>query len=750
VVYVLPPEYQMICPQCEQDLRESALFCDGCGSPVSVAKSSDASAVSPSGPPAVEAGAQVGKIIDGKYRLISLLGEGGMGYVYRARRVQIGDEVAVKFLHRKYVNDAQAVERFHREAQAAAKIRHPAVVAIYDFGEARDDVSAYIVMELVEGRTIRKLLEGEGPLGAERAVGIVSEVCRGVGAAHKLDIVHRDIKPDNVMILPSDADEQRERVKVVDFGIAKLRDMAAGKTLTQTGRVLGTVYYMSPEQCCGEHLDARSDVYSLGAMLYEMLAGAPPFTAETATAVVAKHLSKPPPPLPGSAGVPSTLEAVVMRALGKDPRSRQEDALALGRELRAAIGSPLSLATSERPDGDEEARVTKSRTGDTSSAAVAPTREGAEALQGEPRAAEAGTRVARAPKLGRRLVVAALASALIGAAAYVFTREPRVESGDAVAQKPPAADASPQDGWQLGAVLKSNSKVYAVAFSPDDRLLATASSEGVREGGEFVSEVRLWNPATGELRKTLTERSEGVLSVAFSPDGRALAGVTGTGSAAAKIGKVKLWDTDTGELKWAVNGHTDFVTSVAYSPDGRLLASGSLDHTVKLWDAQSGRLHRSLPPRGGEINDVAFSPDGKTLAVAGRKSLELWNVESGELERALTGNRYALAAVAFSPDGRLLAGGDVGGVVGLWETGGGTLRQTLTGHDGIVDALAFAPDGKTLVSGSYDATVVIWDLRTASKVATLPESDRVTSVAFSHDGRLLASGGWGKEVHLWK
>jgi WD40 repeat protein len=747
----------MICPQCEQDLRESALFCDGCGSAVAVSQTSEAPAASQHDLPATEAGAQAGKIIGGKYHLISLLGEGGMGYVYRARRVQIGDEVAVKFLHRRYVDDAQAVERFRREAQAAAKIRHPAVVAIYDFSEARGEESAYIVMELVEGRPLRKILEGEGVLRAERAVAVMVEVCRGVGAAHKLNIVHRDLKPDNVMILPAEPDDQREHVKVVDFGIAKLRDMAAGKTLTQTGKVLGTAYYMSPEQCCGEHLDARSDVYSLGAMLYEMLAGAPPFTAETPMAIAAKHVTQPPPPLPEKAGVPAGLEAVIMRALGKDPRSRQEDALALGRELRAAVGASLSPTTSENLGGAEEAvvtkdygaKATKDYTGETSPAAAPPTRDGVETPRDEPRAA-AVAQGARAPKSGRWLVVAVVAAVLVGTAAFMFKRGPRAVGGDTEPQKPPAADATSQEGWQLSAALKSNSKVYSVAFSPDDRLLATASSEGLREGGAFVSEVRLWNPDTGELQKTLTERSEGVLSVAFSPDGRTLAGVTGTGNAAAKIGKVKLWDVQTGELKWAVNGHTDFVTSVAYSPDGRLLASGSLDHAVKLWDSQTGGLRESLPTRDGEVNRVAFSPDGKLLAIAGHRSLELWNVERGELERALTGNKYAPVAIAFSADGRWLACGDVGGNIGVWETGTGALKQTLSGHGDIVDALAFAPDGKTLVSGSYDSTVIVWDLQTMSRRTTLREPDRVTSVAFSHDGRSLASGGWGKEVHLWR
>ncbi|MGA9998043.1 MAG: protein kinase [Pyrinomonadaceae bacterium] len=738
----------MNCPHCAQVLRDGALFCDGCGSSITSASASEATTASldQSGP---QTNALIGKIIGGKYRLISLLGEGGMGSVYRASRLHIGDEVAVKVLHREYVNEPTTIERFRREAQAAAMIRHPTVVTIHDFSEARGDEPAYIVMELVEGKALRKILESEGALEPQRAVAIMREICKGVGVAHRLEVVHRDIKPDNIMILPPDSDDQQERVKVVDFGIAKLRDMAASKTLTQTGRVIGTVYYMSPEQCCAEHLDARSDVYSLGALLYEMLAGIPPFTAETATAIVAKHLSQPPPTLPKEIGVSPQLETVLMRALGKEPQSRQSDATALGRELGDAIGAFEARTTSELPSRHTSS-TTKARPDKAPSTASAKSA----ADESETSESEAERTLHSAGAARRRLKLPLLIGAgaviaiLIGVIAFTLARRARIEN-QSRAQKPTETIVENHNSWQMKMTLKTDSKVYAVAFSPDDQLLVTASSEGLREDREFISQIRLWDTATGELKKTLTEHSEGILSVTFSPDGRALATATGSGNAASKFGKVKLWDTRTGELKWAVSGHTDFATSVTFSPDGRLVASSSLDHTVKLWDAQTGEMYKSLP-LGDKVYAVAFSPDGKVLATASQKAVELWGIESGEMKQSYSGNEYAVHAIAFSPDGQLIAGGDLSGSIEVWERQGGRLRQTFKEHTDVVDAVAFAPDGKTLASGSYDSTVIIWNLQTMSRLATLQETGKVTSVTFSHDGRTLASGNWDKTVHLWR
>jgi serine/threonine-protein kinase len=338
----------MNCPKCQRVLKEGAQFCTNCGQRTLSGRDPLNDSV-----PTVESSKQagtvetvvasdpfVGRVLDGKYEIVGRLGAGGMGAVYRARRVHIGDEVALKVLHPKFLADESAVERFRREARAAAQLHHPNVVTIHDYGETQGaEAFAYIVMELVRGISLGDLLEREERLEPVRAVSLMRDICAGVGAAHRRNIVHRDVKPDNIIVLAADDDRERETVKVVDFGIAKLRDLASDHALTQTGMMVGTPYYMSPEQCRGEPLDARADVYSLGALLYEMLAGSPPFTAPSVTGVIAKHLTEQPPRVPASLGVPHALEAAVMRALAKDPQARQPDAAALARELQAAVAN---------------------------------------------------------------------------------------------------------------------------------------------------------------------------------------------------------------------------------------------------------------------------------------------------------------------------------------------------------------------------------------------------------------------------
>lgn len=349
----------MNCSRCNQELTNHAKFCNKCGLSISDAMnaatkvSANNAAKSESNPDLIEtkisttpisAASTAGRIIESKYELLELLGEGGMGAVYRARRLRIGDEVAVKILHQKYLAEDSALERFHREAQAAAGVHHPNIVGIYDYGEDPDKgIPAFIVMELVSGEPLRNILEREKRLAYQRAVPLIQTACAGVGAAHRRQIVHRDIKPDNFMVLPPESEGDNECIKVVDFGIAKLRDLTGANNLTQTGIVMGTPYYMSPEQCRGESLDSRSDVYSLGATLYEMIVGNPPFTAPTVTGVVAKHLTEQPPMLPFHLGVPPAVEAVIRRSLAKDPNARQADAVAFAKELQSALSASATV-----------------------------------------------------------------------------------------------------------------------------------------------------------------------------------------------------------------------------------------------------------------------------------------------------------------------------------------------------------------------------------------------------------------------
>jgi predicted Ser/Thr protein kinase len=327
------------CATCELFLNKDAMFCADCGSPLTlpgpgthpyyeshfVSSLPTVQLVNPD--------PRIGHKIDGKYELLAKLGEGGMSVVYRARRVHIGDDVAVKILTGKFVKDDAALARFRREARAAAMLRHASVITIHDFGET-DDVHApaYIVMEFVKGTPLRELLRSEDHFSVERGVRLMRGICAGVGSAHRQGVVHRDLKPENILVVAPDDDFELESVRVVDFGLAKLLADAGG--VASSGAVVGTPFYMSPEQCLGEPLDARSDVYSLGVMFYEMLSGKKPFEAATVSGVINRHLQEPPPPFAESLGIPRRVSVGIMHALAKDPDDRPQTATELARQMR--------------------------------------------------------------------------------------------------------------------------------------------------------------------------------------------------------------------------------------------------------------------------------------------------------------------------------------------------------------------------------------------------------------------------------
>jgi serine/threonine protein kinase len=273
--------------------------------------------------------------LDQKYYLESKLGVGGMGTVYRAGRLLIGDRVAVKVLHPDQMSDPQAVERFRREAQTAARLKHPNVVTVYDFGVSREGLN-YQVMELAEGESLRSLVERHGRLAETAAAEIIRQVCAALDETHRQGIVHRDIKPENILVQTIPEGLQ---VKVLDFGSAASLDVSAGR-LTRTGAIIGTPHYMSPEHCLGEELDGRSDIYSLGIVLFEMLTGVVPFDSPTPTAIVIKHVNDP-PPLPRilNPKISRAVESVVLRALEKRRGARPQTAGEMARELIAAAGS---------------------------------------------------------------------------------------------------------------------------------------------------------------------------------------------------------------------------------------------------------------------------------------------------------------------------------------------------------------------------------------------------------------------------
>jgi beta-lactam-binding protein with PASTA domain/predicted Ser/Thr protein kinase len=289
------------------------------------------------------------QVLGERYEIGGVLGRGGMAEVHRGRDLRLGREVAVKVLRSDLARDPSFQVRFRREAQAAASLNHPAIVAVYDTGEDRSASGAtpYIVMEYVEGQTLRDVLRGEGVLTPERAMSLSADICGALDFSHRNGIVHRDVKPGNVMITPQGS------VKVMDFGIARaVSDSAA--TMTSTAAVIGTAQYLSPEQARGEGVDARSDVYSVGCLLYELVTGAPPFTGDSPVAVAYQHVRED-PRLPSSINpaIPPELDAILLKAMSKNPANRYQSAADMRNDLLRALAGQRVEATPVMNDAEK-------------------------------------------------------------------------------------------------------------------------------------------------------------------------------------------------------------------------------------------------------------------------------------------------------------------------------------------------------------------------------------------------------------
>ena len=311
-----------ICPKCQSQFEQSVAFCPFDGQQLAISSNQDL---------------LVGRLIDYKYQLHECIAKGGTGSVYRGTHLQLNMPIAIKILHPETANDFTSVERYRREAYAAMQIRHPNAIAVMDFGVTPDGL-VYVVMEFLLGKTLRqKIKENRYPSLLE-VNEIMLQICAAVSVAHKHKIIHRDLKPENIFV---NRTGDQEVIKVLDFGIAKFKDIAAEEhalQLTRQGVVIGTPYYMSPEQCYGKEVDARSDIYSLGIMLYELLAGRLPFLGQSHTAIAVKQAHEMPRPIYEiRPNIPSVLNAVVMRALEKSPNSRTASIEVFVQELTAAM-----------------------------------------------------------------------------------------------------------------------------------------------------------------------------------------------------------------------------------------------------------------------------------------------------------------------------------------------------------------------------------------------------------------------------
>jgi eukaryotic-like serine/threonine-protein kinase len=335
-----------------------------------------------------------GAVVDGRYRVLRRIGSGGMADVYCAEDSHLGREVALKVLHRRFAQDAEFVERFRREASAAAGLQHPHVVGIFDRGE--HEGTYYIAMEHLRGRTLREILSAEAPLDQLRSIELGIQILRAAAFAHRNGVVHRDFKPHNVIV------DDAGNAKVTDFGIAR----AGASEMTETGSIMGTAQYLSPEQAQGHEVTARSDVYSIGVMLYELLTGRLPFTGDSAVSIALKHLSEPPPPLSGNGlEIEPNLEGVVLGALAKDPAARWQSAEDFAAALEACKPYVEALHAGEPPGQDTAVFA----------AVPAP----------PPATADAAER--DRPRRWPAIAIAAFVLALIALMAWVFTRPEQID-----------------------------------------------------------------------------------------------------------------------------------------------------------------------------------------------------------------------------------------------------------------------------------------------------------------------------------
>jgi eukaryotic-like serine/threonine-protein kinase len=327
---------RLVCPSCGAQARQVSTYCPECGAAVAVQPEVDE---------------HVGRTVAKKFKIEQLIGEGGMGKVYRARVLTLDKPVVLKVLHRSLLCDQRTVARFHREAQAASRLSHPNSINVLDFGETESG-EHYIAMELVDGKDLHQVLSSEWPLSEARVIRIASQVLAALSEAHSAGIIHRDLKPENIMV--EQLRHEPDFVKVLDFGIAKIVDAAAEDgPLTRAGFVCGTPEFMSPEQARGGDLDARSDLYAVGVLLYQLTTGLLPFDADSSAAFAAKHLTEPPiPPSQRRPGVRISpgMEQLILRALSKDPAKRPQTADEFKAVLTALV-EPAAMSPVESAAG---------------------------------------------------------------------------------------------------------------------------------------------------------------------------------------------------------------------------------------------------------------------------------------------------------------------------------------------------------------------------------------------------------------
>ncbi|MBW8806015.1 MAG: serine/threonine protein kinase [Catenulisporales bacterium] len=668
-----------------------------------------------------------GSMLDGRYRLQELLGRGGMGQVWRAFDERIGREVAVKIVTAATLTD-DALARFDREARIAGKVSGPAIVTVHDYGHDafRGETVPYLVMELVVGRTLAERVRADGPPPPAVVLDWGRQICEALTIAHAAAVIHRDIKPGNVMVTPAGA------VKVLDFGIARfIEQQQTQADLTATGTIMGSAQYMSPEQAQGRHLDARSDLYSLGCLLFFALTGRAPFEADSPMGLAYQHVNTAPePPSRYRPGIPPAVDALVLDLLAKEPEARPSDARAVGERIRAIAERDTGR---RMPEQDTRPTGMRGYIGDT-------------AALGEGRAQSGGRvpeHVFEAPAAGA------------GPEAPTFPL-------DGTAMMPPEPVRRSRRGFLTGtaAVAVSGAGVgtwlvlghgSSAPNHPAAGPGATAgpgSSSGSSSPSPSPSPTPSPVPHDPTFVSELTAHTKPTAHVVFDPSGRILV-------SSSQDGTARLWDVSDPAHPRALGvcaQHTDTVWNLSLSPDGTTLATSSFDKTVGLWDIRDPNAPRltSQVHLGSKAFGVAFSPDGETVA-AGMESgaihlIDVRRPTDPAGQWTLAGHPVVAYSVAFSPDGRFLASGSFDRTLRMWDVRDRAAAKPLgvgAGHTDRVFDIAFHPGGELVAAGSGDHSMILFGVSDPAHpvvVGRISEPDEATGVAFSADGRMAANG----------
>jgi WD40 repeat protein/serine/threonine protein kinase len=698
----------------------------------------------------------------GDYELLEEIARGGMGVVYRARQVSLDRIVAVKMILFGPLASAEQVRRFRTEASAAGCLQHPSIVTIHEVG--LHEKQHYLVMDYVDGPNLGRLVQ-EGPLSAKRAAGYVKVIAEAVHYAHERGILHRDLKPSNVLI---DSDD---RPRVVDFGLAKR--FTGDSSLTISGQVLGSPSYMPPEQAgAGQVKVARySDVYSLGAILYHLLTGRPPFQAETVPQTLNLVTNtEPVSPRLLNPGLPRDLETICLKCLEKEPKKRYRTAQALAEEVdRFLLDEPILARPVSRRERVWRWCTRKPALAGSLAALVVAMAAGMAGVTWQWRRAEqnAGNEAAQRQRADREREHAEQQRQRaereeLTARRYLYAADMNLalqavqashlgRAWELLERNRPSPGVVDLRGWEwrylwrlcqsdeLCTLGQHSNSVAALAFSPDGGSLVS---------GDDCGELRFWNALARREYRQLG-LGAGVRVIAFSPDGTRLALAAGR--------SVRFWNPVTLQEQGERLQHQEPLEDMAFSPDADLLVTAWGDQ-ISIWNTATRRQAKGfVPERPRFAEAIALSPDNQTLAVGlSSGKIKLWDLPNNSPGSDLSGHRYirgasdAVSALVFSRDGRTLVSAGWDKTVKVWDVGRRQMVADLPAHGAWVSAIAFSPDGRLLASASADQTVKLWDTATWLERATLRgHRQPVMGVTFAPDSQSLASGARDGSVKLW-